>query len=141
MNSPRTARKARNIIGSIAVICSLIMILAVGSALAIRLLEMGDDGKDQFFLLRMLDDHDPAADAAARNMLWVYAVGTCVLAIISAIFAIATARRHGITSPLILLLVSALMTFLSFMLAWPLGAVSALVPLTAIICLPLSSPR
>ncbi|MCH2153589.1 MAG: hypothetical protein MK089_09650 [Phycisphaerales bacterium] len=131
--------KAQTALCVIALIASVVTVLAVASALAVRLLQLGDaedPGSFPFNLLHM-ESHDEAmeADHANRFRLWSLAISSLVLAIGSAVLALAASRSRSLTVSLLLIACGAGTCVVAFLLASPLGLISAIIPLIGVIVL------
>ena len=123
----------------IAVIASVLTVLAIASALAIRLLQLGDaedPGSFPFNLLHM-ESHDEAMDAdhANRVRLWSLAISSLVLAIGSAVLALAASRTNSLTVALLLIACGGGTCVVAFLLASPLGIITTIIPLMGLIVL------
>ena len=133
------ARKIRTIVCSIAVICALLTILCIASALAVRLLEMGQPGESNAFPFNLFhfepSDAKLKHDSAVRMELWVLAILATLLALASTIFAIAAIRTHSKSIGIILVFLGIATTVFGFLLAWPLGILTSIIPIMAIIAM------
>ncbi|MDG2422962.1 MAG: hypothetical protein P8M22_03180 [Phycisphaerales bacterium] len=132
--------RARSILCSIAMVFGILTIVAITTALAIRLLEMGDPneaGKSLFHFLH-LNDAAVEADKAQRKLLWIWAFVDLALALAATGLAVAAARAHSLTVVLLLFLFGAGTTVAAFFLAWPLGILAAVIPIMAALILPMS---
>ena len=133
------ARKIRTIVCSIGVVCALLTILCIASALAVRLLEMGDPGEAKTFPFNLFQfgpsDAELKHDSAVKSELWVLAILDAVLALASTIMAIAAIRTHSKTIGFIVIALGIATTAVAFLLAWPLGILSSIIPITAIIAM------
>lgn len=129
--------KTRSIVCTIGMIFALLTILAIASALAIRLLEM-DDPKDKssfpFNMLSIDSLGDSQGDeAAARQRLWILALADLALAIASAAFAFAAGRARNLAPVTLMLVLGGGTTAVAFMLVWPLGAIASMIPVMGIV--------
>ena len=141
MNSDKAqrARKIRTIACSIAVICGLLTILCIASALAVRLLELGEPGDSGTFPFNLFhfepSDAELKHDSAVRNRLWILSISNALLALASTILAIAAIRTHSMSIGILLLCLGIATTVVGFLLAWPLGMLTSIIPLMALIAL------
>ena len=133
------ARKIRTLICSIGVISALLTILCIASALAVRLLEMGDPGEAKSFPFNLFQfgpsDAELRHDSAVKTKLWVLAIVDATLALASTIMAIAAIRTHSKSIGITVIILGIATTAVAFMLAWPLGILSAIIPIAAIIAM------
>ncbi len=141
MNSEQSerARKIRTIVCSIGVICALLTILCIASALAVRLLEMGDPGEAKSFPFNLFQfepsDAELKHDSEIKSQLWILAILDAALALASTIMAIAAIRTHSKSIGITVIVLGIATTVVAFMLAWPLGILSSIIPITAIIAM------
>ena len=136
-NTHASLGKTRSIICTIDMIFALLTILAIASALAIRLLEM-DDPKDKssfpFNIISIESLGDSKDDeAAARQHLWILALADLALAIASAAFAFAAGRARNLAPVTLMLVLGGGTTAVAFMLAWQLGAIASMIPVMGIV--------
>ena len=138
--TPTGQCRARSILCTVAMVFGILTIVAISTALAIRLLEMGEPKDAQDSLLGFLHLNDAAieADKAQRQLLWILAFVNLGLAIASTALAVAASRTHSLTIMMLLLIFGIGTTVVGFYLVWPLGALAAVVPICAAIGLPMS---
>ncbi|MCH2134179.1 MAG: hypothetical protein MK116_10555 [Phycisphaerales bacterium] len=137
--SPGTeVSKTKSVLCTIGMIVAIVTILAIASALAFRLMEMDSGHKDSNILHNIIDPGDHKETAAERTRLWTLALVDLGLAIASAIFAIAAGRTRSIIVTTGFVLVGIATCAVAFFLAWPLGALTALIPIMAISTLPMA---
>lgn len=133
------ARKIRTIICSIAIICALLTILTIASALAVRLLEMGTPSDTKSFPFNLFEFQESDAElkhnSAVRIELWTLTILDAALALASAIMAIAAISTHSKSVGLVLILLGIATTTIGFILAWPLGILTSIIPIMAIIAM------
>tara|TARA_Y100000589_G_C27178267_1_gene639682 strand:+ start:1929 stop:2393 length:465 start_codon:yes stop_codon:yes gene_type:complete len=133
------ARKIRTLVCSIGIICALLTILCIASALAVRLLEMGDPGDAKSFPFNLFQfgpsDAELKHDSAVRTRLWVLAIVDATLALASTIMGIMAIRTHSKSVGIGVITLGVATTVIAFLLAWPLGILSSIIPLTAIIAM------
>ena len=132
--------KTRSVLCTIAMIFGILTIVAITTALAIRLLEMGDpkEAENSLFGFLHLNDDVIEADKAERRLLWIFAFVDLALAIASTGLAVAASRTHSITIMILLLVLGCGTAAVAFYMAWPLGILAAVIPVTAAIALPMS---
>ena len=138
--------KAKTALCVIALIASVLTVLAIASALAVRLLQLGDaedPGSFPFNLIHMEAHQDAMeADHANRFRLWSLAISAFALAIGSAVLSLAASRTHSLTVSLLLVACGSGTCVVAFLLAWPLGLITAIIPLIGLIDLILKlTPR
>lgn len=136
--------KSRSVVCTIGMIFALLTILAIASALAIRLLELGDPKESSSFPFNLLSldsmVDSSGDDTAVRKHLWILAVADLVLAIASASLAFVAGRATSLGPVLTMLVLGIGTAAVAFMLAWPLGAIASVIPLMAIISLARGNP-
>ena len=135
--------RTRSILCSIGIVFGVLTIVAITTALAIRLLEMGEPKGSQTSLFNFLHLNDAAieADKHERRILWILAFVDLGLAIASTGLAVAASRTHSLTIMVLLLLFGAATTAVALYLVWPLGILAAILPITAAIALPMSKTQ
>ena len=137
--------KTQTVFCVIALIASVLTVLAIASALAVRLLQLGDaedPGSFPFNLLHMHAHQElMEADHANRFRLWSLAISSLVLAIGSASVALAASRSSTLKIPIILFVLGAGTCVTAFLLASPLGLITAIIPLMAVATLVLMLMR
>lgn len=133
------AGKTRTVVCSIAIVCALLTILAIASALAVRLLEMGDPGEAKSFPFNLFDfgpsDAELEHDTSIRTRLWVLAILDAVLALASTFLSITAIRTHSIAVGSAFILVGIGAAIIGFLLAWPLGILTTIIPVMAVIAM------
>ena len=131
-----TQHKTQTVLCVIGLIASVLTVLAIASALAVRLLQLGDaedPGSFPFNLLHMHAHQElMEADHANRFRLWSLAITALVLAIGSASLALASSRASTLKIPIILFVLGAGTCVTAFLLAQPLGLITAVIPLMAL---------
>lgn len=135
--------KVRTVLCLIAMVCGILTVVAISSALAIRLMEMGDPKESGWSPLHFLSWNEASveADKTERRWLWILAFADLAFAIASSVLAIAAARTHSITIILLLLGLGLGTTVAAFYLVWPLGILAAVIPIMALCVLPMSKAQ
>ena len=136
MSPDRSSSKTRSVLCVVGLVAALVAILALASALAIRLLELGDPQDQSSFPFNLFQfgpsDEALEANRRMRTSLWTLALVNLFLTGASAVFALVVNRTNSRVLSILFVLLGAGSCGASFLLAWPLGIITAVIPASAI---------